>query len=107
MRDLMRAAAIMTALLITLSVGTAWGTTEVGHTQAASGIVVAVTPASKTIVMESTLGGQPWIIGAEATDQTRFEGNAKGLEDLQPGSRVMMKWLREQDRLVARSVTVR
>ncbi len=46
--------------------------------QAASGMVVAVTEASKTIVVESTLGGKPWIIGAEVTDQTRFGGKAKG-----------------------------
>src|SRR5574341_1792242 len=101
MRDAMRAGAITLALLLTLAVGTAWGTTEVGHTQAASGMVVAVTPGSKTIVVESTLGGQPWIIGAEATEQTRFEGKAKGLEDVQPGSRVTIKWLREEHRLVA------
>lgn len=75
--------------------------------QAASGTVVAVTEASKTIVVESTLGGKPWIIGVEVTDQTRFGGKAKGLQDVRAGARVTIQWVREENRLTARSVALR
>ena len=80
---------------------------EEARVQAASGTVVAVTPASKTIVVEATLGGQPWIIGAEVTDQTKFEGKAKRLGDVKPRDKVTLRWVREEHRLAVRSVTVR
>ncbi len=75
--------------------------------QVASGTVVAVTEASKTIVVESMLGGKPWIIGAEVTGQTRFGGKAKGLQDVRAGARVTIEWVRGENRLTIRSVTLR
>lgn len=74
--------------------------------RAAHGTVLAVTPASKTIVVESSLSGQPWIIGVEVTDQTRFEGKAKDLADVKAGDKVTIQWIREGDRWVGRSITV-
>ena len=84
MRYLMRSGTIGMVVALALAGGAAWGT-EVDGVQAATGTVVAVTPAAKTIVVESTLGREPWIIGAEVTDQTRFEGKARGLDDVAPG----------------------
>lgn len=80
---------------------------EEAKVQAASGTVVAVTEESKTIVVESTLDGKPWIIGAEATDQTTFGGKAKEFKDVKPGDKVTIRWVREENRLAVRSVTVR
>lgn len=80
---------------------------EEAKVQAASGTVVAVTEGAKTIVIQSTLDGKPWIIGAEVADDTKFEGKAKGLKDVKPGDRVTMQWVRQEHGDVARSVTVR
>lgn len=92
--------------IVALSAGVAWGA-EDGKVQAASGKVVAVTGGSKTIVVESKLKGQPWIIGAEVTDQTKFEGKATGLKDVKAGDQVTLRWVREEKGDVARSVNVR
>lgn len=80
---------------------------EEGRVQAASGTVVAVTEGSKTLVIESTLDGKPWIVGAEVTDSTKFGGKAKGLKDLKPGDKVTMQWVRREHGDVARSITLR
>lgn len=80
---------------------------EGGRVQTASGTVVAVTEGSKTIVIQSTLGGQPWIIGTEVTDDTTFAGRAKGLRDVKPGDSVTLRWVRQEQGGVARSITVR
>jgi len=98
---------LMVALAaMALAVGVAFGA-EDGKGQAAAGKVVAVTDASRTIVVESTLGGQPWIIGAEVTDQTKFGGKAAGLKDVKAGDQVTIQWVREEHRLAAQSITVR
>lgn len=75
--------------------------------QAASGTVLAITEGSKTIVVESALDGKPWILGVEVTDQTRFGGRAKGFQDVKAGGKVTIQWVREENRLTARSVTLR
>lgn len=80
---------------------------EGGRVQTASGTVVAVTEGSKTIVIQSTLGGQPWIIGAEVTDDPTFAGKAKALRDVKSGDQVTMQWVRQEQGDVARSITVR
>jgi len=101
---LLRIAAIVAAMA--LPAGMALSAGEEG-VQVASGTAVAVTEASKTIVVESTLGGKPWIIGAEVTDRTRFGGKARGLQDVRAGARVTIQWVREENRLAVRSVTLR
>ena len=58
-------------LMVALAVGRSFGAEE-GKAQAAAGKVVGVTEGSRTIVVESKLSGQPWIIGAQVTDQTQF-----------------------------------
>ncbi len=78
-----------------------------GKVQAASGTVVAVTEGSKTIVIQSTLEGKPWIVGAEVADDTKFAGKAKELKDLKPGDTVTMQWVRQEHGALARSITVR
>jgi hypothetical protein len=80
---------------------------EEARVHAASGTVVAVMEASKTIVIESKLDGKPWIIGAEVADDTKFAGKAKGLKDLKPGDRVTMQWVRREQGDVARSIALR
>lgn len=97
-------AAIVVAMALPAKMALSTGEDRV---QAASGTVVAVTEASKTIVVESTLGGKPWIIGGEVTDRTRFEGKAKKLQDLKAGGKVTIQWVREDNRLAVRTVTLR
>ena len=78
-----------------------------GVVQAATGTVVAVTEASKTIVIESKLGGKPWIVGAEVAGDTKFEGKAKGLKDVKPGDTVTSQFVVGEQGALARSVAVR
>lgn len=96
----------MAILALLFAAGYSWGAGERG-VQAASGTVTAVTEGSKTIVVESQLDGKAWIIGAEATDQTKFGGKAKTLADVKPRDKMMIRWVREENRLVVQSVTVR
>ena len=103
MRKVLGVAAIVAAMALPAGMALSAGEERV---QAASGTVVAVTEGSKTIVVESTLGGKLWIIGAEVTDQTRFGGKAKRLQDVRPGGKVTIQWIREENRLTARSVTL-
>lgn len=104
MRKLLAAALILG--VPALGPRTATGAEE-GTVKSASGTVVAATEASKTLVVRSTLGGKPWIIGAEVTDRTRFAGRAKSLADIKTGDVVRIEWVREENRLVVRSVKVR
>lgn len=99
-------AVAMAVGVLALHAGMALGA-EVGRVQTASGRVVAVTEGSKTIVVESSLGEKPWIIGAEVTDQTRFGGRARGLQDVKTGDTVTIRWIREENRLAVQSVTLR
>ena len=58
-------------------------------------------------MVESKLGGQPWIIGAEVTDETEFGGRPKGLAEVKAGGQVTLQWVRHEKGGVARSVTLR
>ena len=60
------------------------------------GTVVAVTPASRTVVVDAPLGKQGLRIGAEVTDRTRIrEGSKKAsLADLKEGERVRITFHR-------------
>ena len=106
--------------------GAAWSASP---EQAASGQVVAVTVDQKTllveeqvgavviaaelmertstIVIESKLKGQSWIIGAVVTNKTAFGGKAKSLGDVKPGDQVTLRWVRHPHGDVARSLTVK
>ena len=53
------------------------------------------------ILMRFTLGGKPWIIGAEVADDMKCEGKAKGLVDLKPGDTVTLPWVRREQGDVA------
>lgn len=76
--------------------------------RAAAGIVTAVTSGSRTLVVESRLKGQPWILGVEVPESLAISagGGTKKLEDLKVGERVRLRWIREEDRLVAESIAV-
>jgi Cu/Ag efflux protein CusF len=76
--------------------------------RAASGTVTAVTPESGTVVVESTLGGKPWILGVEVPEGAAITagGKTKKLEELKTGDRVRLRWIREENRLVAESISV-
>ncbi len=73
------------------------------------GTVTAVTPASRTIVIESRLAGKPWVLGEEVPKALAITVGSKTqkLEDLKSGERVSLRWVREKDRLVAESIEVR
>lgn len=72
----------------------------------ATGTVTAVTPATRTLVVESRLRGEPWILGVEVPERLAVTvgGKTKKLEDLKAGERVRLRWNREKDRLVAESI---
>lgn len=74
----------------------------------ATGSVTAVTPATRTLVVESRLGGQPWILGVEVPGGLAITvgGKTKKLEDLRTGERVRLRWIRAKDRLVAESIAI-
>lgn len=76
--------------------------------RAATGTVLAVTPASRTLVVESRLGGQPWILGVEVPEGLAITvgGKTKKLDDLKAGDRVRLRWIREENRLAAESIAV-
>lgn len=80
---------------------------KIGSVQSASGTVVAVTEGSRTIVVQSTMDGQPWIVGAKVGDDTRFAGKAKGLTELKPGDRVAVQFVVQEDGALARTITAR
>ncbi len=74
----------------------------------ATGTVMAVTPGSRTLVVESTLRDQPWILGIEVPDRAAITGGGKTekLGDLKAGDRVRVRWVRTEDGLVADSIAV-
>lgn len=76
--------------------------------RAATGTVLAVTPESRTLVVESRLGGQPWILGVEVPEglAVTAEGKTRKLDDLKAGDRVRLRWNREENRLVAESIAM-
>lgn len=76
--------------------------------RAATGGVVAVTPESRTVVVEATLVGKPWVLGVEVPEGLAISAGAKTgkLEDLETGDRVRVRWIREENRLVAESISV-
>lgn len=80
---------------------------RVGSVQSASGTVVAVTEGSRTLVVQSTLDGQPWIVGAKVGDDTQFTGKAKGLVELKPGDRVTVQFVVQDDGAQAQKIVVR
>ena len=97
-----------------LAIAPAMAAREVGKGEAkaaeraATGTVLAVTPESRTLVVESRLGGQPWILGVEVPERLAVtaEGKTRKLEDLKAGDRVRLRWNREENRLVAESIAV-
>lgn len=72
----------------------------------ATGTVTAVTPGSRTLVVESRLGDKPWTLGVEVPKGLAVTAGekTKKLEDLRTGERVRLRWNREKDRLVAESI---
>ncbi len=67
-----------------------------------------MTPASRTLVVESKLGDKPWVLGVEVPAGLAITagGKTKKLEDPKSGERVSLRWVREKDRLVAESIAV-
>ena len=83
---------------------------KVGAVSTATGMVAAVTMASKTIVVEAELGGKKnWTIGAEVTDKTKLQADGKNiaLGDIKVGDKVSITWTRLEDKLVANSIIVK
>lgn len=105
---------VVAAAILLLVVSPAMAAQEEGKgevkaaVQAATGTVAAVTPEPRTVVVESTLGGQPWILGVEVPEGLAITvgGKTKKLEDLKTGDRVRLRWIREENRLVAESIEV-
>ena len=108
-----KATGVTAAILLALA-APAMAAQDVGKSQAkvaeraATGTVIAVTPESRTVVVESTLGGKSWILGVEVPEGVTVV-TAKGgkkLEEIKTGDRVRLRWIREENRLVAESITV-
>ncbi len=72
------------------------------------GKVVAVVPASRTIVMEAPVGKTVMTVGAEVPDKASITAGkaAKSLSDIKVGDRIRLKWIREEDKLVVRSIAI-
>ncbi|MBI4537440.1 MAG: hypothetical protein HY712_05735 [candidate division NC10 bacterium] len=108
----MRWVGVIVATILLLVVSTAKAAQEEGRgvakagERAATGIVTAVTPASRTLVVESRLGGKPWILGVVVPRDLAIGagGKTKKLEDLKAGDRVRIRWIRKDNELVAESV---
>jgi len=81
---------------------------EAKAARAATGTLTAVTPESRTVVVESALGGKPWILGVEVREDLAISagGKTKKLEGLKTGDRLRLRWLREENRRVAESISV-
>ena len=105
---------LLTAAILLVVAVQAMATQDVGTSEAKSavkaavGTVTAVTPESRTVVVESTLSGKPWILGVEVPEGLAVTagGKTKKLEELQPGDRVRLRWIREENRLVAASIAL-
>lgn len=83
---------------------------KVSRMSKATGVVKAVTMASKSIVVEAELGGKKnWTIGAEVTDKTKLQADGKTitLEDIKVGNTVTITWTRLEDKLIANSIVVK
>lgn len=74
----------------------------------ATGTVMAVTPASRTLIVESKLRDQPWTLGIQVPERAAITvgGKPDQLKDLKAGDRVRVRWIRTADGLVAESVAV-
>ncbi len=107
-KRLILAAALM-FLMAVAAVAAEPGKGEAKETgRAATGAVLAVTPASRTLVVESRLGGEPWILGVvvPANLAIKDDGKTKTLEELKAGDRVRIRWARTENELVAESIAV-
>jgi hypothetical protein len=111
-RPMRREKLIVAAAIVILIVSPAMAAQEEGKGEpkdggwVATGSVIAVTPATRTLVVESQLDDHPWILGLEVPESLAITvgGKTKKLEDLRTGERVRLRWIREQDRLVAESI---
>jgi hypothetical protein len=76
----------------------------------ARGKVIAVEPGGNppTLTMNTTARGQATIVGVDVTSRTAIrEGKAKKtLQDIASGNRVLLRWRRTGDHLVANQITI-
>ena len=74
----------------------------------AAGKVIAVEPGANppTLTMQTELGGKRVIVGTDVTRQTAIRGGVKTLADISAGQRVLLRWRRTDDRLIADQITV-
>jgi hypothetical protein len=108
-----KATGVTAAILLAIA-APAMAAQDVGKSQAkvaeraATGTVIAVTPESRTVVVEATLAGKPWILGVEVPENVAIAaaGKTRKLEDLKTGERVRLRWIREENRLVAESIAI-
>lgn len=108
-KELLMATAIFLAFAAPAMAAQDAGKAEVKAAErAATGTVTALTPASRTVVVESRLGGQPWILGVEVPEGLAITigGKTRKLEDLKAGDRIRLRWIREENRLVAESIAL-
>lgn len=69
-----------------------------------SGTVMAIAPASRTIVVEAKVGKSNLIVGAEVPEGTSIKG-AKALADINAGDHVTLRYIRTESGLTARSIS--
>jgi hypothetical protein len=72
------------------------------------GKVIAVVPASRTIVMAAPVGKDVLTVGAEVpeTASIRAGQERKTFSDVKVGDRIRMTYVREQHRLVVQSIEI-
>ncbi len=87
---------------------TAGGALGKGEVRDMVGKVVAVEPAAKTIVMETTVGKSIMTVGAEVPDKASITAGkaSKTLADVKVGDKIRMKWVREENKLVVQSIAI-
>lgn len=98
------------ALLLVLA-GQAWAgkTIAPGEFRTVSGKVTAVTPDSRTVLVEAQVGGKSMTVGVVATDKTKItaKDKAAAFSDIRTGERVTVRYTREGDQLLAERIAIR
>lgn len=80
------------------------GTAHAEQERVVSGIVIAVAPASRTIVVEAKVGKSNLVVGAEVPEGTPIEG-ANALTNISAGDHVTLRYVRTGSGLTARSIS--
>ena len=104
--DRLVAAGVAALALVGLLAG---GALTKGEGRDMVGKVVALESGSRTIVMEAPRGKSVLTVGAEVPEKASITAGkvAKSFSDIKVGDTIMMRWVREEDKLVIQSIAIR